>query len=123
LEAGAVVFDYGNNLRAGAVEGGLAHDRAFAYPGFVPAFIRPMFCEGKGPFRWVALSGDPADILATDRAVAQLFPDDERLARWLRMAEDRVAFEGLPDSICCLGYVERDREEAVLDSLVRCELL
>src|SRR5207245_10475351 len=120
-DRGAVVFDYGNNLRAGAQQGGFS--RAFDYQGFVPAFIRPMFCEGKGPFRWVALSGDPADILATDRAVAQLFPENERLARWLRMAEDRVAFEGLPDSICCLGYVERDREEAVLDSLVRCELL
>ncbi len=118
LEAGAVVFDYGNNLRAGAVEGGLAHDRAFAYPGFVPAFIRPMFCEGKGPFRWVALSGDPADILATDRAVAQLFPDDERLARWLRMAEDRVAFQGLPARICWLGYGERDKAGAVFNDLV-----
>ena len=86
LERGAVVFDYGNNLRAGAELGGLAHDRAFAYPGFVPAFIRPLFCEGKGPFRWAALSGDPADICATDRAVAELFPEDERLQRWLRMA-------------------------------------
>ena len=106
-EAGSVVFDYGNNLRAGAELGGLAHDRAYAYPGFVPAFIRPMFCEGKGPFRWVALSGDPADILATDRAVAELFPDDERLGRWLRLAEERVAFQGLPARICWLGYGER----------------
>ncbi len=75
-EAGSVVFDYGNNLRAGAVEGGLDHDRAYSFPGFVPAFVRPLFCEGKGPFRWVALSGDPADIAATDRAVAELFPDE-----------------------------------------------
>ncbi len=106
-EHGAVVFDYGNNLRAGAERGGLAHDRAFAYPGFVPAFIRPMFCEGKGPFRWAALSGDPADILATDRAVGQLFPEDDRLQRWLRLAEERVAYQGLPARICWLGYGER----------------
>jgi urocanate hydratase len=106
LDGGAVVFDYGNNLRGGAREGGFG--RAFDYPGFVPAFIRPMFCEGKGPFRWVALSGDPGDILATDRAVAELFPDDERLARWLRLAEERVAFQGLPARICWLGYGERD---------------
>jgi urocanate hydratase len=105
MDAGAVVFDYGNNLRAGAQQGGCA--RAFDYPGFVQAFIRPMFCEGKGPFRWVALSGDPADIMATDRAVADLFPEDERLARWLRMAEERVAFQGLPARICWLGYGER----------------
>ena len=119
LEKGAVVFDYGNNLRAGAEQGGLSHERAFAYPGFVPAFIRPMFCEGKGPFRWAALSGEPADIMATDRAVAQLFPDDERLARWLRMAEERVAFQGLPARICWLGYGERDRAGAAFNDLVR----
>jgi urocanate hydratase len=107
MDSGAVTFDYGNNLRAGADEGGF--DRAFDYPGFVPAFIRPMFCEGKGPFRWVALSGDPADIIATDRAVAELFPEDQRLARWLRMAEERVAFQGLPARICWLGYGERAR--------------
>jgi urocanate hydratase len=105
MEAGATVFDYGNNLRAGAQQGGC--ERAFDYPGFVQAFIRPMFCEGKGPFRWVALSGEPGDILATDRAVADLFPDNERLARWLRMAEERVAFQGLPARICWLGYGER----------------
>ena len=87
--------------------GGLAHDRAYAYPGFVPAFVRPMFCEGKGPFRWAALSGDPEDIAKTDRAVAELFPDDERLHRWLAMAEERVAFQGLPARICWLGYGER----------------
>ena len=105
MDAGAVVFDYGNNLRAGAKAGGFA--RAFDYPGFVPAFVRPMFCEGKGPFRWAALSGDPEDILKTDRAVAELFPENDRLQRWLRMAEDRVAFQGLPARICWLGYGER----------------
>jgi urocanate hydratase len=119
LDRGSVVFDYGNNLRAGAEQGGLTHERAFAYPGFVPAFIRPLFCQGKGPFRWAALSGDPADILATDRAVAQLFPSDERLARWLRLAEDRVAFQGLPARICWLGYGERDRAGEVFNELVR----
>ncbi|HLB62369.1 MAG TPA: urocanate hydratase [Actinomycetota bacterium] len=102
---GAVVFDYGNNLRAGAQEGGFAP--AFSYPGFVPAFVRPMFCEGKGPFRWVALSGDPEDILATDRAVMELFPGKERLHRWLRLAEERVQHQGLPARICWLGYGER----------------
>jgi urocanate hydratase len=107
LDAGSVVFDYGNNLRAGAETGGLAHERAYAYPGFVPAFVRPMFCEGKGPFRWAALSGDPEDIAKTDRAVAELFPDDERLHRWLQMAEERVAFQGLPARICWLGYGQR----------------
>jgi urocanate hydratase len=107
LDAGAVVFDYGNNLRAGAETGGLAHERAYAYPGFVPAFVRPMFCEGKGPFRWVALSGDPEDISKTDRAVAELFPQNERLHRWLEMAEERVSFQGLPARICWLGYGER----------------
>jgi len=116
MDAGAVVFDYGNNLRAGAERGGC--DRAFEFPGFVPAFIRPMFCEGKGPFRWAALSGDPADILATDRAVAELFPEDERLARWLRMAEERVAFQGLPARICWLGYGERARAGLRLNELV-----
>jgi urocanate hydratase len=105
LDAGAVVFDYGNNLRAGAEAGGF--DRAYAYPGFVPAFVRPMFCEGKGPFRWAALSGDQEDILKTDRAVAELFPDDERLHRWLDMAEERVAYQGLPARICWLGYGAR----------------
>ena len=88
---------------------GLPHDRAYAYPGFVPAFVRPLFCEGKGPFRWAALSGDPEDIVETDRAVAELFPDDERLQRWLAMAEERVAFQGLPARICWLG-LRRTRE-------------
>ena len=115
-DAGAVVFDYGNNLRAGAEEGGF--DRAYDYPGFVQAFVRPMFCEGKGPFRWVALSGDPADILATDRAVAELFPDDDRLRRWLRMAEERVTFQGLPARICWLGYGERARAGLRFNELV-----
>jgi urocanate hydratase len=109
LERGAVVFDYGNNLRAGAETGGLPHARAYAYPGFVPAFVRPMFCEGKGPFRWAALSGDPEDIAKTDRAVAELFPGNERLRRWLDMAQERVAFQGLPARICWLGYGERAR--------------
>jgi urocanate hydratase len=112
------VFDYGNNLRAGAEQGGLARDRAFSYPGFVPAFIRPLFCEGKGPFRWVALSGDPADILTTDRAVANLFPDNDRLQRWIRMAEERVAFQGLPARICWLGYGERDQAGLAFNELV-----
>jgi len=109
LDGGAVVFDYGNNLRAGAEIGGLEHERAYAYPGFVPAFVRPMFCEGKGPFRWVALSGDPEDVSKTDRAVAELFPENDRLHRWLEMAEERVAFQGLPARICWLGYGERAR--------------
>ena len=109
LDARSVVFDYGNNLRAGAEQGGLAHERAFAYPGFVPAFVRPMFCEGKGPFRWAALSGDPEDIAKTDRAVAELFPENERLQRWLDMAEERVAYQGLPARICWLGYGERSK--------------
>jgi urocanate hydratase len=105
LDAGSVVFDYGNNLRAGAEAGGF--DRSYAYPGFVPAFVRPMFCEGKGPFRWAALSGDAEDIAKTDRAVAELFPEDERLHRWLDMAEERVAYQGLPARICWLGYGQR----------------
>ena len=117
LDTGSVVFDYGNNLRAGGGIGGFA--RAYAYPGFVPAFVRPMFCEGKGPFRWVALSGDPEDIAVTDRAVAELFPDDERLSRWLSMAEERVAFQGLPARICWLGYGERARAGLRFNELVR----
>jgi urocanate hydratase len=116
MDAGAVVFDYGNNLRAGAREGGF--DRAFDYPGFVPAFIRPQFCEGKGPFRWVALSGDPEDIVTTDREIMELFPHDERLHRWLRMAEERVAFQGLPARICWLGYGERHRAGLRFNELV-----
>ncbi len=107
LDAGAEVFDYGNSIRDEARQGG--YDRAFAFPGFVPAYIRPLFCEGKGPFRWVALSGDPRDIAATDAAVLDLFPDDEHLHRWIRAAQDKVAFQGLPARICWLGYGERDR--------------
>jgi urocanate hydratase len=107
LDAGAEVFDYGNSLRAEAKLGGF--ERAFAYPGFVPAYIRPLFCEGKGPFRWVALSGDPADIAATDRAVLEELPDDERLARWIAHAGERIAFQGLPARICWVGYGERHR--------------
>ncbi len=106
-EAGAEVFDYGNSLRAEARLGGF--ERAFDYPGFVPAYIRPLFCEGKGPFRWVALSGDPEDIAATDRAVLEEFPGDEALVRWIRLAGERIAFQGLPARICWLGYGERAR--------------
>ncbi|WP_448613861.1 urocanate hydratase [Modestobacter sp. URMC 112] len=106
LDAGAEVFDYGNSIRDEARLGGF--DRAFAFPGFVPAYIRPLFCEGKGPFRWAALSGDPEDIAATDRAVLDLFPDDDHLQRWIRAAQDRVAFQGLPARICWLGYGQRD---------------
>jgi urocanate hydratase len=106
-ERGAVVFDYGNNLRQRALDAGVAD--AFSYPGFVPAYIRPLFCQGKGPFRWVALSGDPEDIYATDRAVLELFPEDEHLRRWLTMAREQVAFQGLPARICWLGYGERVR--------------
>ncbi len=104
---GSVVFDYGNNLRQRAFDAGVSD--AFAYPGFVPAYIRPLFCEGKGPFRWVALSGDPQDIYATDRAVMELFPEDEHLHRWLKMAQDQIEFQGLPARICWLGYGERAR--------------
>jgi urocanate hydratase len=107
MDAGAEVFDYGNSIRDEARQGG--YDRAFDFPGFVPAYIRPLFCEGKGPFRWAALSGDPADIAATDRAVLDLFPDDDHLHRWIRAAGERVAFQGLPARICWLGYGERAR--------------
>jgi len=107
LDAGAEVFDYGNSIRGEALLGG--YSRAFAFPGFVPAYIRPLFCEGKGPFRWAALSGEPADIAATDRALLDLFPQNESLARWIRLAGERVAFQGLPARICWLGYGERDR--------------
>ena len=105
MDAGAEVFDYGNSIRGEAQLAG--YDRAFAFPGFVPAYIRPLFCEGKGPFRWAALSGDPADIAVTDRAVLDLFPDNEPLERWIRSAQEKVAFQGLPARICWLGYGER----------------
>jgi urocanate hydratase len=104
-DAGAEVFDYGNSIRDEARKGG--YDRAFEFPGFVPAYIRPLFCEGKGPFRWAALSGDPADIEATDRAILELFPDNARLRKWITMAEERVHYQGLPARICWLGYGER----------------
>jgi len=114
--AGAVTFDYGNNIRAQAQAAGV-HD-AFDFAGFVPLFIRPLFCEGKGPFRWAALSGDPADILRTDRAILELFPDDAPLRRWITMAEERVAFQGLPARICWLGYGERARAGLEFNRLV-----
>ncbi len=104
-DAGAEVFDYGNSIRDEARKGG--YDRAFEFPGFVPAYIRPLFCEGKGPFRWAALSGDPADIAATDRAILELFPENARLRRWITMAQERVHYQGLPARICWLGYGER----------------
>lgn len=107
MDAGAEVFDYGNSIRGEAQVAG--YDRAFDFPGFVPAYIRPLFCEGKGPFRWAALSGDPEDIAKTDRAILDLFPEDEALARWIRMAGDKVHFEGLPARICWLGYGERHK--------------
>jgi urocanate hydratase len=107
LDAGAEVFDYGNSIRDEARKGG--YGRAFDFPGFVPAYIRPLFCEGKGPFRWAALSGNPADIAKTDKAILELFPDNEHLQRWIKMAGERVAFQGLPARICWLGYGERDK--------------
>ena len=116
MDAGAEVFDYGNSIRDEARKGG--YSRSFAFPGFIPAYIRPLFCEGKGPFRWVALSGDPADIMRTDRAVLDLFPDNVHLRRWITMAEERVAFQGLPARICWLGYGERDRAGLAFNDLV-----
>ena len=117
MDAGAEVFDYGNSLRAEAKLGG--YERAFDYPGFLPAYIRPLFCEGLGPFRWVALSGDPADIAATDRAVLDEFPDNEGLARWIQLAGERVTFQGLPARICWLGYGERHRLGLRFNEMVR----
>ncbi|MBW7885123.1 MAG: urocanate hydratase [Caldilineaceae bacterium] len=115
-QAGAVVFDYGNNLRQRAFDNGLKE--AFSYPGFVPAYIRPLFCEGKGPFRWVALSGDPEDIYTTDAAMLELFPEDDHLARWIRMAQKEIAFQGLPARICWLGYGERAQAGLRFNELV-----
>jgi urocanate hydratase len=116
LDRGTEVFDYGNSLRAEAERGGF--DRAFAYPGFIPAYLRPLFCEGKGPFRWAALSGSPQDIAETDRAILELFPEHEDLTRWIRLAADRVQFQGLPARICWLGYGERDQAGLRFNELV-----
>ncbi|WP_375432552.1 urocanate hydratase [uncultured Friedmanniella sp.] len=115
-DAGAEVFDYGNSIRDEARHGG--YERAFEFPGFVPAYIRPLFCEGRGPFRWVALSGDPRDIEATDQAVMKLFPDNDRLQKWMREAKDKIGFQGLPARICWLGYGERDRAGLAFNDLV-----
>jgi len=116
-EMGAETFDYGNNLRGQAEANG--YDNAFAFPGFVPAYIRPLFCEGKGPFRWVALSGDPKDIHRTDDLVRELFPDDKPLARWIEMAQEKIEFQGLPSRICWLGYGDRAKFGLALNELVR----
>jgi urocanate hydratase len=115
-DAGAEVFDYGNSIRDEARRGGF--ERAFAFPGFVPAYIRPLFTQGKGPFRWAALSGDPKDIHATDRAVLDLFPDNARLHKWINAAQERVAFQGLPARICWLGYGERDKAGVRFNEMV-----
>lgn len=114
---GSVTFDYGNNLRARAQEHGVKN--AFDFPGFVPAYIRPLFCEGKGPFRWVALSGDPQDIYTTDKALLELFPDNEGLHRWIKMAQERIEFQGLPARICWLGQGEREKAGLLFNELVR----
>jgi urocanate hydratase len=113
---GSHVFDYGNNIRAQAEQAGVSN--AFDIPGFVPEYIRPLFCEGKGPFRWAALSGDPADIAATDRAVLELFPEDDALDRWIRLAGERVKFQGLPARICWLGYGERAKFGLKINDMV-----
>jgi len=113
---GSIVFDYGNNLRQRAFDAGVKN--AFDYPGFVPAYIRPLFCEGKGPFRWVALSGDEKDLLRTDEVILELFPEDRHLERWIRLAQKRVAFQGLPSRICWLGYGERARAGLRFNELV-----
>ncbi len=115
--AGSLVFDYGNNIRQQAQIGGL--QGAFDFPGFVPAFIRPLFCEGKGPFRWAALSGDPKDIYKTDEVILREFPENEALARWIRLAHDHIQFQGLPSRICWLGYGERDRIGLIFNDMVK----
>src|SRR5256886_2736452 len=114
---GAIVFDYGNNLRGQALEAGETH--ALDFPGFVPAYIRPLFCRGKGPFRWVALSGDPEDIYRTDEAILELFPEDAGLRRWITLARQKIHFQGLPARICWLGYGERDKAGLAFNELVR----
>jgi urocanate hydratase len=117
MAKGAEVFDYGNSIRDEARKGG--YSNAFKFPGFIPAYIRPLFCEGKGPFRWVALSGDKKDIYRTDQAILELFPENDHLHRWIKMAQDRVQFQGLPARICWLGYGERDKAGAVFNDLVK----
>lgn len=117
MKKGAVTFDYGNNIRARAAERGLKD--AFAFPGFVPAYIRPLFCEGKGPFRWAALSGDPADIAVTDETISALFPEEQSLQRWLRLAKEKIAFQGLPARICWLGQGQREKAGLAFNELVK----
>jgi urocanate hydratase len=114
---GAITFDYGNNIRARAKEKGL--ENAFDFPGFVPAYIRPLFCEGKGPFRWAALSGDPGDIAVTDELIAHMFPENRSLQRWLKLARERIAFQGLPARICWLGQGEREKAGLAFNDLVK----
>ena len=114
---GAITFDYGNNIRARAYEKGLTN--AFDFPGFVPAYIRPLFCEGKGPFRWAALSGDPKDIAVTDELMVKLFPENKSLQRWLKLAREKIAFQGLPARICWLGQGEREKAGLAFNELVR----
>src|SRR5204863_5273577 len=114
---GAVTFDYGNNLRGQAFARGLKN--AFDFPGFVPAYIRPLFCEGKGPFRWAALSGDPNDIYETDKKILELFPENKALARWIKMAQERIAYQGLPARICWLGMGEREKAGLAFNELVK----
>jgi urocanate hydratase len=113
---GAVAFDYGNNLRQRAFDAGVKN--AFDYPGFVPAYVRPLFCEGKGPFRWVALSGDPQDLFRTDEEILKLFPDDDHLRRWIKLAQEQIEFQGLPARICWLGYGERAKAGLAFNDLV-----
>lgn len=117
MDKGAVVFDYGNSIRDEARKGG--YERPFDFPGFIPAYIRPLFCEGKGPFRWVALSGDPKDIYRTDQEILKLFPENDHLRRWINLAQERVEFQGLPARICWLGYGERDKAGEAFNNLVR----
>jgi urocanate hydratase len=116
-QKGAITFDYGNNIRARAQEKGL--ENAFDFPGFVPAYIRPLFCEGKGPFRWAALSGDPQDIAVTDEIISNLFPENNSLQRWLKLAKEKIAFQGLPARICWLGQGEREKAGLAFNELVR----
>ena len=116
-DMGAHTFDYGNNLRAMAKEAGV--ENAFDFPGFVPAYVRPLFCEGKGPFRWAALSGDENDIAETDKVILDLFPEDKALSRWIKMAQKRVKFQGLPARICWLGYGERAHAVLAFNELVK----